>query len=133
MPHQKAAKVHELTQNGEVVMMVGDGVNDAPALAAATVGVSVGTSNLASDAADVVLLNEAKDPTDTIVDLIKLGREVRKVAANGVVGGMALSTIQMLAAAAGWLHPRTSAMMQELVDLSTLLHSMQLLYKKVLD
>ena len=63
---------------------------------------------------------------------VTLGRKVHQVASHGVLGGMALSTLQMLAAMMGWLPPRASAMMQEVVDLSALVHSLQLLYRKVI-
>jgi len=56
---------------------------------------------------------------------VQLGKRVHRVAWNGVVGGMAVSTCQMFAAALGWLPPRASALMQELVDLSALVHSLQ--------
>lgn len=69
-PHEKMEKVQALVDAGEYVMMVGDGTNDAPALSAASVGVSIGVNDLASEAADVVLLNQLKDPTESLVELV---------------------------------------------------------------
>jgi hypothetical protein len=62
MPHEKAERVRELMESGETVIMVGDGVNDAPALASASVGVSMGVTDLASEAADVVILSSESVP-----------------------------------------------------------------------
>lgn len=131
LPHEKAGKVQEMISSGETVMMVGDGINDAPALATASVGVSIGVSDLASDSADVVLLATA-DPISKLTQLVQLGKVVHGVAKRGVVGGMAISTLQMVAAACGFITPRTSAVLQECVDLGSLVHSLQLLFQKVI-
>jgi|EP01046_Picozoa_sp_COSAG06_P031482 heavy metal translocating P-type ATPase len=131
LPHEKAGKVQEMIASGETVIMVGDGINDAPALATASVGVSIGVSDLASESADVVLLATA-DPITKLTQLVELGKTVHGVAKRGVVGGMAISTLQMLAAACGFITPRTSAVLQECVDLGSLVHSLQLLFHKVI-
>ena len=131
LPHEKALKVQEMISSGETVMMVGDGTNDAPALATASVGVSIGVSDLASESADVVLL-ATSDPIAKLTQLVRLGKVVHGVAKRGVLGGMAISTLQMLAAACGFITPRTSAVLQECVDLGSLVHSLQLLFRKVI-
>ena len=131
LPHEKAGKVQDMINAGETVIMVGDGINDAPALATASVGVSIGVSDLASDSADVVLLATA-EPIGKLMELVQLGKTVHGVAKRGVVGGMAISTLQMVAAACGLITPRTSAVLQEVVDLGSLVHSLQLLVKKVI-
>ena len=130
LPHQKAERVQQLMAQGEVVIMLGDGVNDAPALAAASVGVSIGSTDLASESADVVFLAstsssspsdfpvQQREPTTKLLELVALARQVHRGAWRGVLGGMAISVCQMIAAAFGWLPPRVSALLQEVLDLS---------------
>ena len=129
LPHEKAEQVQQLMAQGEVVIMLGDGINDAPALAAASVGVSIGSTDLASESADVVFLASTsssspsdspvkQEPTAKLLELVALAQKVHRGAWRGVLGGMAISVCQMIAAAFGWLPPQVSALLQEVLDLS---------------
>ena len=103
-PEDKARIVGDLRRSGEVVVMVGDGLNDAPALAAADVGVALGAngSTISSDAADAVVL---VDDLGRVADAIEIGRETLAVARTGIFVGMGLSAVLMVVAAFGGIAP----------------------------
>ena len=143
LPHEKVEHVQRLRHHeGETVIFVGDGTNDAPALFAAHVGVSLGVNELACEAANVVLLREdvARDvppaiATSTqqrgalmqVVSLVALGRHVVRVVSDGVRGGMGLACVQMLFAATGAVKPVTNAVLQECVDLGTIINALRVI------
>jgi heavy metal translocating P-type ATPase len=124
-PQEKVAAVHAERRNGPV-MMVGDGVNDAPALAAADIGIAMGARGAAasSEAADAVVL---VDRLDRVPAAMRIARRARAIALQSVVAGIGLSTAGMLVAAAGWLSPVQGAVVQEVIDVAVILNALRAL------
>ncbi|NDV48761.1 MULTISPECIES: heavy metal translocating P-type ATPase [unclassified Salipiger] len=122
-PDAKVALVHSEREGGPV-MMVGDGVNDAPALAAADIGVAMGARGAAAsaEAADVVLLVDRIDP---LVAGIAIARDARRIALQSVVAGIGLSVVGMIAAALGYLEPVEGAVLQEVIDVAVILNALR--------
>jgi heavy metal translocating P-type ATPase len=121
-PEDKVAIVKAETVKART-LFVGDGINDAPALMAATVGVAFGSQNdITTEAADAVILEPALEKID---ELMHIARRMRQIALQSALGGMAASVIGMVAAAFGFLPPIWGAVGQEVIDLLAVLNAVR--------
>ncbi|RFC41641.1 MAG: Cation transport ATPase [Verrucomicrobia bacterium] len=121
-PEQKLALVREETARDGTVFM-GDGINDAPALTAATVGIAFGqASDVTAEAAGAVVLDSSLQRVD---EILHIGRRMRRIALESAVGGMVLSLVGMMLAAAGMLPPVAGALAQELIDVLAVINALR--------
>jgi P-type E1-E2 ATPase len=121
-PEQKLALVRDETARANSVFM-GDGINDAPALTAATVGIAFGQgSEVTTEAAGVVILDSSLERVD---ELLHIGRRMRSIALQSAVGGMGLSVVAMFVAASGQLPPVAGAITQEVIDVLAVLNALR--------
>ena len=124
-PADKVEAVRSESAAGPTIM-IGDGINDAPALALADVGVALGARGAAaaSEAADVVVL---VDRLDRIAEAITIARRTRAIALESVLAGLGLSGVGMIAAAFGYLPPIAGAVAQEVIDVAVVLNALRCL------
>lgn len=121
-PEQKLVIVRRETER-QATIYLGDGINDAPALTAATVGLAMGQhSEVTSEAAGAVLLDSSLRKVD---EFLHIGKRLRQVALQSALGGMGLSLLGMLMAAGGHLSPVQGAIGQELIDLAAVLNALR--------
>lgn len=121
-PEQKLAIVRDETHRAKTVF-VGDGINDAPALTTATVGIAFGANtDITSEAAHAVILDSSLSKVD---ELLHIGQRLRRIALQSAVGGMLLSVAGMLLASFGHLPPVAGAIAQEVIDLLTVLNALR--------
>jgi heavy metal translocating P-type ATPase len=127
-PEQKLEVVRRIAAEPELrpVVMVGDGINDAPALAIADLGIAMGAAGatVSSETADAVI---TVDRVDRVADAVHIGRRALFIARQSVLAGMGLSIAAMIVAAFGYLPPLAGALFQEAVDLAVILNALRAL------
>ena len=121
-PEQKLELVRKETKAAKTVYL-GDGINDAPSLTAATIGIAFGqNSDITGESADAVIMNSSLLKVD---ELFHIGERMRKIALQSAVGGMALSLIGMAFAGLGYLTPVAGAVAQEIIDVLAVLNALR--------
>jgi heavy metal translocating P-type ATPase len=121
-PEQKVAITRAETERAPT-LFIGDGINDAPALVTATVGLAFGhQSEITTEAAGAVIMDTSLKRVD---ELFHLARRMRRIALQSAVGGMALSVVGMFIAFGGWLPPVGGAVFQEVIDLAAVLNALR--------
>ncbi len=124
-PEQKVAIVRQETERANTVFL-GDGINDAPALTAATVGIAFGqNSDITAEAAGAVIMDTSLQKVD---EFMHISRRLRSILLQSAIGGIALSLIGMGLAAAGYLPPVAGAIMQEVIDVVAVVNALRVAF-----
>ncbi len=127
-PEEKLAIVRRMQSDSKThpVVMVGDGINDAPALALADIGIAMGTAGAtaSAEAADAVI---TVSRIDRVADAIEIGRRSMRIASQSVVAGLGLSVVAMGFAAIGMIPPVAGALLQEGIDVAVILNALRAL------
>jgi heavy metal translocating P-type ATPase len=124
LPADKVRIVQRLKEQYDPLVMVGDGINDAPALATATVGVAMGAggSGISAEAADIVLL---VDDVTLVGEAVAIGRRMVRVAKQSIFAGLGLSLVLMVIASFGLIPPAIGAVCQEVIDVAVILNALR--------
>ena len=126
LPEQKVEMVKEWRKKFDPLVMVGDGINDAPALATANVGVAMGAHGTAisAEAADIVLL---VDDLGKVPQAVRIGQRMLRIAKQSIFLGMGLSFVLMVVASFGVIPPPIGALLQEIIDVTVILNALRVL------
>ena len=124
LPEDKVNEVKKLKEKFKNIIMVGDGINDAPALTTATVGIAMGAKGTAisAEAADVVLL---VDDVTKVSDIIQISKRTIKIAKQSILVGMGISFLLMIFASFGLIPPSVGALFQEALDIGVILNALR--------
>jgi P-type E1-E2 ATPase len=124
LPHDKARFIERMRADGDVVLMLGDGINDAPALSTANVGIALAEhgGGIAAESADVIVL---VDSLKRVAETKGIADRTMRVARQSIRFGLGLSGVAMIAAAFGLLTPIVGAGLQEVIDVAVILNALR--------
>ncbi len=127
LPEQKVTEVQRLRKNDGPVVMVGDGINDAPAIAAADVGIAMGVHGFSasSEAGDIIV---TVDQLERVGEALCLGHRVLDIAKQSILVGIGCSVLLMILAAFGYVIPFVGALLQEVIDVVVILNALRVLF-----